>query len=81
MDLIQRYLCARALSVVTAHIRVALCDHEWVEYGHGYKCVKCKHYSGLNTEMNNLIAAALKKKRTKTATNKRKRTLKRSAVS
>lgn len=34
------------------------CDHEWVEYGHGYKCEHCHHYSGLS-ELTKIIKAEL----------------------
>lgn len=31
------------------------CDHLWEEHGHGYQCEKCLYYTGMNTEMNELI--------------------------
>ena len=31
------------------------CDHDWQEYGHGYKCTKCNYYTGLDQEINDII--------------------------
>lgn len=34
------------------------CDHIWEEYGHGYKCNNCNHYSG-DSELTRLIKLEL----------------------
>ena len=47
----------RHIKKVTQHLE---CDHEFVEYGLGYKCNKCDLYTGTNSEFNSEIE---KKKR------------------
>lgn len=43
------------LNIVKKYIQEAACYHEWQSYGHGYKCSHCGHYTGQNTNVNNLI--------------------------
>jgi len=31
------------------------CEHLWKDYGHGFKCDLCQHYTGMNESVNKEI--------------------------
>lgn len=37
------------------------CKHEWIKWGHGYKCEDCDYYTGMDKTLNQLINKSLKK--------------------
>lgn len=51
-------LSERIASNVNNFLIIQKCDHEWQEYGYGYKCEKCNHYTGMS-ELTKIIKAEL----------------------
>ena len=65
LELLTKNLTKR-LSIINAElIKQIGCDHEFYAYGLGYKCDKCKLYTGTWSEINDIINKNLKEKKWK----------------
>jgi hypothetical protein len=51
----------KCMDSIAYSIKIATCDHAWYSFGFGYRCHKCDHYTGMDTELNLKIKAQLKR--------------------
>ena len=54
-EYLAKYLYDKLMLHFDTTLRQCNCDHNWQEYGHGYKCTLCDYYTGLNEDVNRLI--------------------------
>jgi hypothetical protein len=54
-DKVKAYIAKHCQSQINDYTKKRDCEHTFVLYGHGYKCFRCSKYTGLNSELNDLI--------------------------
>ena len=60
IDKVKEHIQRENSRCIDEDIKQMQCNHKWVKYGHGYKCLECDYYTGMHTTLNGYIHDQLK---------------------